>query len=84
MRGATRNAVLLAGGALAFTGLAELSLGILPAPHEPFHYLLAGTLATAVTLAAMLVLASLRWAIPASEHLGRKRRPAPRAESWRL
>jgi hypothetical protein len=63
--GGTRKAILLAGGALAFAGLAELSLGVLPAPHQPFHYLLAGTLATAVTLAALLALASLRDAIPA-------------------
>jgi hypothetical protein len=62
--GPTRNAILLAGGALAFAGLAELSLWILPVPHQPFHYLLAGTLATAVTLAAMLALASLRGAFP--------------------
>jgi hypothetical protein len=61
----TRNAILLAGGALAFAGLTELSLWILPVPHQPFHYLLAGTLATAVTLAALLTLAILRGAIPA-------------------
>ncbi len=65
MSGGTRNAILLGGGALAFAGLAELSLGILPAPHQPFHYLLAGALATAVTLAAVLALTSLREAIPA-------------------
>jgi hypothetical protein len=62
--GPTRNAILLAGGALAFAGLAGLSLWILPAPHQPLHYLLAGTLATAVTLAALLTLASLRGAFP--------------------
>jgi len=52
--GPTRNAILLTGGALAFAALAGLTLWILPAPHQPLHYLLAGTLATAVTLAALL------------------------------
>ena len=56
MGGGSRNAVLLAGGTLAFAGLVGLALWILPAPHQPIHYLLAGTLATAVTLAAMLFL----------------------------
>jgi hypothetical protein len=69
--GPTRNAILLAGGALAFAGLAGLSLWILPAPHQPLHYLLAGTLATAVTLAALLTLASLRGEVPSVASHGR-------------
>jgi hypothetical protein len=81
--GGTRNAILLAGGALAFAGLVELALGILPAPHQPFHYLLAGTLATAVTLATLLTLTSLRRAI--GKNAGAAgRRPALRAKSSRL
>lgn len=60
-----RNASLVAGGGLAFAGLAKLSLGIMPAPHQPLHYLLAGALATAVALAALLARVSLRGAIPA-------------------
>ena len=62
MEGGFRGAILLAGGTLAFGGVAGSALWILPAPHEPFHYLLAGALATAVVLAAMLVLTSLRGA----------------------
>jgi hypothetical protein len=76
--GGTRNAILLAGGALAFAGLAELSLWILPAPHQPFHYLLAGTLATAVTLAAILILTTLRGAFPEILSVAFHRRVAPR------
>ena len=68
MSGGARNAMLLAGGALGFAGLAMLSLSILPAPHQPFHYLLAGTLATAVTLAAILALASLHGASWLASH----------------
>jgi hypothetical protein len=56
MGGGSRNAVLFAGGTLAFAGLVGLALWVLPAPHQPIHYLLAGTLATAVTLAALLFL----------------------------
>jgi hypothetical protein len=81
-RGA-RNAILPAGGALAFAGLVELALGILPAPHQPFHYLLAGTLATAITLAALLTLASFRGVIGKDVGVA-GRRLAPRPKSSRL
>jgi hypothetical protein len=41
--------------ALLFIGLAAILVRILPAPHSPLHYLIAGTLATTGALAAVFL-----------------------------
>ena len=43
----------LGGLALVFAAVAVLLLLVLPSPHRPIHYLIAGTVATAVLLAAI-------------------------------
>jgi len=54
---ATKNAcVRLCGLALIFAAVASLLLLVLPAPHKPIHYLVAGTCATAALLVVICVL----------------------------
>ncbi len=51
-----RKTILVAvGGAALFCAVSAASLAILPSPHSALHYMLAGTLATAVLLAVALV-----------------------------
>jgi len=51
-----RRPQIFAGTTGLFGLLAAISLWLLPRPHQPLHYLIAGTLATAVSLAALFLL----------------------------
>jgi len=53
MKHALKHARLAAGaGALLFVSLAALLLHALPSPHQPLHYVVAGTAATTGSLIA--------------------------------
>jgi hypothetical protein len=46
----------LAGLALVFLAIAGLLLLLLPSPHKPIHYLVAGTVATAALLVVVFAI----------------------------
>ncbi len=60
MRGLSGRKAVFASLPLVFLALAALALWILPKPHVRLHYLLAGTLATAVSLGMTLLTLTLR------------------------
>jgi hypothetical protein len=56
-----KRAVYLLSGSLAILAvLAALVLRVMPGPHRPFEYMIAGTAATGVALAVVFALLQIR------------------------
>jgi hypothetical protein len=51
-----RTLYLLGGSVVALAALAALVLRVMPGPHRPLEYMIAGTAATGVALAAAFAL----------------------------
>jgi hypothetical protein len=61
--GQIKRALPLLGGSLAaLTILAALVLRVMPPPHRPFEYMIAGTASTGVALAALFAILNRRTA----------------------
>jgi hypothetical protein len=55
-----RAVLAAAGGLLVFVALAEWLLRLMPPPHRPFEYMIAGTAATAAALGTVFALVMIR------------------------
>jgi hypothetical protein len=55
-----RAVLAAAGGLLVFVALAEWLLWLMPPPHRPFEYMIAGTAATAAALGTVFALVMIR------------------------
>ena len=55
-----RTVLRTTGGLLAFVALAEWLLWLMPPPHRPLQYMIAGTAATAAALGTVFALAVIR------------------------
>ncbi len=59
-----RNVILLVGGVAALAALAAAVLRVMPGRHRPLEYMIAGTAATAVALAAAFALLQIHGSKP--------------------